>query len=136
MKYVKTKYTIYPSSLIGFEDINIESKVYGIFKLDCKVIYTKDVINESENLKELFDRYVVVNKANKRKFVYTRKEFKKRVARIDTLVYLHNTYADKLKELLYHNEVYGAIWSVGNHNELILKTVAKMVDEGDFELNL
>ena len=106
--YIRTKNRIY----------KVESKTFdrqGYFVGDYDVILKDQVINQSENLFELIDEFVVIRDSTK----------------INQLVIVDNV--EYLKEMIKEDkrivEVKGAIWT-----DKGLIYVAKMNDKGDLEL--
>ena len=104
--YIKTKDGVY----------EVEGETYGkqgyyIDEFDCDVILKRQIIKQSENLEELCDRFVVIDKETKE------------VRNIVTFL----AYAKLWSPCKY--DIYGCIWC-----EWGLKYVAKMNDKGNLEL--
>ena len=93
------------------ESETCHKKGYYIDRYEEDVILKKEVIKQSENIEELCDRFVVIDKETKE------------VMSIVTFL----EYA-KLWSYCKYN-IYGAVWC-----EWGLKYVAKLDDEGDLEL--
>ena len=106
MKYIRTKNRIYK-----VESETCHKKGYYIDRYEEDVILKKEVIKQSENIEELCDRFVVIDKETKE------------VMSIVTFL----EYA-KLWSYCKYN-IYGAVWC-----EWGLKYVAKMNDKGELEL--
>ena len=104
--YIRTKDGIYK-----VEGETCHKKAYFIDRYEEDVILKKQVIKQSENLEELCDRFVVIDKETKEV--------------MDIVYFL--AYA-KLWSYCKYN-IYGAIWT-----EWDLKYVARMNDKGDLEL--
>lgn len=106
--YIRTKNRIY----------KVESETcdkQGYFIGDYDVILKKQVINQSENLFELIDEFVVIRDSTKTN----------QLVRTDSIGYLK----EMIKEDKRIVEIKGAIWT-----DWGLKYVAKMTNEGKLEL--
>ena len=106
MKYIRTKNRIYK-----VESETCHKQGYYIDRYEEDVILKKQVIKRSENLEELCDRFVVIDK-----------ETKEVVNIVSFLEYA------KLWSSCKYN-IYGAIWT-----DKGLIFVAKMNDKGELEL--
>ena len=106
MKYIRTKDGIYK-----VESETCHKKGYYIDRYEEDVILKKQVIKQSENLEELCDRFVVMDKETKEV--------------MDIVYFLE--YA-KLWSYCKYN-IYGAVWC-----EWGLKYVAKLDDKGELVL--
>ena len=106
MKYIRTKNRIYK-----VESETCNKQGYYIDRYEEDVILKKQVIKQSENIEELCDRFVVMDKETKE------------VMNIVSFL----EYA-KLWSYCKYN-IYGAVWC-----EWGLKYVAKMNDKGDLAL--
>ena len=104
--YIRTKNRIYK-----VESETCHKQGYYIDRYEEDVILKKQVIKQSENIEELCDRFVVMDK-----------ETKEVMNIVSFLAYA------KLWSYCKYN-IYGAVWC-----ECGLKYVAKMNDEGDLEL--
>ena len=104
--YVRTKNRIYK-----VESETFDKQGYYIDRYEEDVVLKKRVIKQSENIEELCDRFVVIDKETKEV--------------MDIVSFL--AYA-KLWSYCKYN-IYGAIWT-----DKGLIYVAKMNDEGDLEL--
>ena len=106
MKYIRTKDGIYK-----VEGETCHKKAYFIDRYEEDVVLKKRVIKQADTIEELCDRFVVMDKETKE------------VMNIVSFL----EYA-KLWSYCKYN-IYGAIWT-----DKGLIYVAKMNDEGDFEL--
>ena len=106
MKYIRTKNRIYK-----VESETCHKKGYYIDRYEEDVILKKEVIKQSENIEELCDRFVVIDK-----------ETKEVMNIVSFLAYA------KLWSYWKYN-IYGAVWC-----EWGLKYVGKMNDKGELEL--
>ena len=104
--YIRTKNRIYK-----VESETCNKKGYYIDRYEEDVILKEQVIKQSENLEELCDRFVVIDK-----------ETKEVMNIVSFLAYA------KLWDHCKYN-IYGAVWC-----EWGLKYVAKLDDKGDLEL--
>ena len=104
--YIRTKNHIYKAEC---ETCNKQG--YYIDEFDCDVILKRQIIKQSENLEELCDRFVVMDKETKEV--------------ISIVTFLE--YAKLWSSCKYN--IYGAIWT-----DKGLIYVAKMDDKGDLEL--
>lgn len=131
MKYVRTKDNIYEIVNDYGSSCAVKSKgKRGRTAIDGFIVkYGLSYAPRADTIEELCDRYVVINQCNKTKWVYTKKQFKKRVERNKTHIGGRDTYADRLMYLLEYNDVYLAIWT-----DKGLIYVAKMNDKGELEL--
>ena len=82
------------------------------------------IIKQADTIEDLCDEFVIVAKKDKNIKPYF-------------TPYLTATLAvfDDVKSLLDTDDVYGAIWTIGEHGEPILKSVAKMNEKGDLCLS-
>ena len=108
--YIRTKNRIYETEGT-FLDNNGKWKYYNILKDDMAIILRSQIINQSETIEELCDRFVVIDK-----------ETKEVISIVTFLAYA------KLWSSCKYN-IFGAVWC-----EWGLKYVAKMNDKGDLEL--
>ena len=108
--YIRTKNRIYETEGT-FLDNNGKWKYYNILKDDMAIILRSQIINQSENLEELCDRFVVIDKETKE------------VMNIVSFL----AYAKLWSSCKYN--IYGAVWTSKG-----LIYVAKMNDKGDLEL--
>ena len=106
MKYIRTKNRIYK-----VESETCHKQGYYIDRYEEDVILKEQVIKQSENLEELCDRFVVIDKETKE------------VMNIVSFL----EYAKLWSSCKYN--IYGAIWT-----DKGLIYVAKMNNEGDLEL--
>ena len=104
--YIRTKDCIYK-----VESETCHKKGYYIDRYEEDVILKKEVIKQSENIEELCDRFVVMDKETKEV--------------MDIVYFLE--YAKLWAHCKYN--IYGAIWC-----EWGLKYVAKLDDKGDLTL--
>lgn len=124
MKYFRTK-----------DSIDCFATKHEHYLQDPQCIQDYGIIKFSEKIELLIDRFVVVNKSNNVKRSYSYESFVERVKRNRTDDYEHDTYLDRLKKLLEHNIIYGAIWVEVEKNIWGLKPVTKpMNDDGKLEL--
>ena len=93
-----------------------------------------NTIAQADTIEELCDCIIVRNRSINKRFVYSKNAFRKRVERNKTNTWGRDNYEDRLKYLLEYNDVYAAIWTKGKDDEPILKSVAKMNEEGELEL--
>ena len=125
MRYIRTEDRIYDGSLLLREYtgwyFHEKSKLYAFTE--------GDIFKQADTIEELCDGFVVINRFNKRKYLYSKKGFIKRVERNNTYNRDKNTYQDKLEHLLDYNTIYGAIWT-----DKGLIYVAKMNEKGELEL--
>ena len=61
MSYIRTKDRIYSTDDIGIDEKSANTSLYGIYKLDCKPIYKKDIVREEECVTDLFDEIVLID---------------------------------------------------------------------------
>ena len=108
--YIKTKNKVYQ-----VESETYDKQGYYIVEYDYDVILKYQVINQSENLEELCDEFVVIRDSTKIN----------QLVRTDDINYLK----EMMKEDKRIVEVKGAIWT-----DWGLKYVAKMNDKGNLEL--
>ena len=118
MNYIRTKYEILSNSrpVIEDEDCVLTDQRGWIKK--------HSVVKQSDNIKELCDEYVW----DKDLCII---DFDKRTLSIkgDS-----ECYEFDLDWCLKNHPIYGAIWIKGDKGEPILKSVAKLHNEGDLEL--
>ena len=126
MKYIRTKDGIY----------NFEEENNGLPKMperygtsgNCsgfpyvKINKNEDVIKQSDNIEDLCDDFVLYDE-EAQQYVTLEKGFYHRF-NIECKKALH----------LVNKYIYGAIWIVGDNKEPILKSVAKMNNEGELVL--
>lgn len=113
MKYIRTKETEY-GCIIDMERFKAE-----IGEECC--IPEDEIVKQADTIEELINRYIVISGAMK--VVYNKVRFEKISHR-----QLINDIRSKKKI------VYGAIWTIGDHGEPILKSVSQMNEEGELEL--
>lgn len=110
MKYIKTKDGIY--------EIRKECKLSIIsdemyYVTDQKNFYSYEALKQSDNMYELFDELICDER----------------------LIAKFCNVNETIKRLLSEGKtVYGAIWTEGDDEEPILKSVAKMNKEGEWRL--
>ena len=132
-RYLRTKDWIIPVSEVKYYRLDkiepMGEKYYadrGISEGDWFIETehgSEKVIKKSDTIEELCDRFIIEEGNAEPRILksYTRAQY----------------YFLKAKRLKLKNgpkAVYGAIFVKGKHDELILKTVAKMKDTGDLEL--
>ena len=110
--YIRTKNRIYKAES---ETYDKRGYYIGDYDVTSNVILKEQVINQSENLFELIDEFVVIRDSTKIN----------QLVRTDDINYLK----EMMKEDKRIVEVKGAIWT-----EWGLKYVAKMNDRGELEL--
>ena len=97
---------------IGTELNTIEDQVGK--RLNYGMTITSPFIAQADTVEELCDEFVIVGKK------------KHKVKGITKVIYSINQ--------LKNNEIYGAIWTKGAHDEPVLKSVAKLNEKGELEL--
>ena len=113
--YVRTKNKIYKVESETFNKKGYFIGDYDVFIGDYDIILKEQVINQSENLFELIDEFVIIRDSTKIN----------QLVRIDNIEYLK----EMMKEDKRIVAIKGAIWT-----DKGLIYVAKMNDEGDLEL--
>ena len=80
------------------------------------LVYEHNVIKSSDELEDVCDAFIVIHKE----------------LNGNHIIHRYNWLGKS--EHKAGNEVYAAIWSKGDHDEPILKSVAKMNEKGEFEV--
>ena len=111
-RYMRTKDTIY-------EIVDENELVYIVVAKNKKNTYSKskrttEILRVANTIEELISRYIVVS--GKTKTVVSKYKFNK-----------------ELKHKLVNQTVFAAIWTSGEHNEPLLKSVA-ILNHGELEL--
>ena len=117
MKYIRTKDKIYSCELIGIDEASSNKAVYGIYKLDCKPIYQRDIIAQADTIEELCDLYVIWLKNRELPLIERTQKGRR----------LYPSYFETSE--CHFDKGYGAIWT-----DKGLIYVAKMNNKGELEL--
>lgn len=109
------------------EDIDFKSdEIVAIdapgFGTTC--IRKKHIIRQADSIEELCDKCIVRLKYYKQPFVGSFYEFE----------HFINRYVKKIPSNNPVTDIFGAIWTTGEHGEPILKPAAKLHEEGEWEL--
>lgn len=119
MKYIRTKDKIYNTKELRAADY-LTDNPYVNKHGAC--IYKNTIISKADTIEELCDEFVMLclcdNNGNKQ----------------SPIIMQNLSLLIGCMDANYGYAIYGAIWTIGEHGEPILKAVARMNENGDFEL--
>lgn len=118
MKYIRTNIGLFP---LDYDIISIHDDKVRILKNNRWVKY----INKADTVEELCDELVLIEENYP--IIIEELNFKEGT-------FLRDNEYEFLSKLPENPIIYGAIWVKGEHNEPILKSVAKMKSDGNLEL--
>lgn len=135
MKYVRTKDGIWLNcGKFGKPQAGIIGKKHEIDFGYC--FGEKEIIKEADDIEKLFDEYVLENKDHTYQSLLVKSDDGDKLSFSDgsTKDVKNGWYSDCSEYLKNGCTIYGAIVVRGKHDEPILKPVAKMKREGEWEL--